>query len=163
MAETGARVFAFEPDPYALEKLRSGLGGLPNVSIIAAAAGASQGKARLYRSANFDSSPDRLSKSSSLFAEKRNVSAECAMDVDIIDFPQFLEDLDHDIALIKIDIEGAEVELLETLLSRPVARRIGDIFVETHERKLFALAARTQALRAATRSSTQPRVNWDWH
>ena len=49
------------------------------------------------------------------------------------------------------------------LLASPAAARIGRIFVETHERALPGLAARTRALKARTRGLARPAVNWDWH
>jgi hypothetical protein len=81
----------------------------------------------------------------------------------LIDFSAFLNALDCDIALIKMDIEGAEVELLETLLEAPVLDRIHAIFVETHERKLPDLAPRMARLKARYGELARPRVNWDWH
>jgi len=163
MAETGARVFAFEPDPHALDRLGQVAAAYPNVTVIPAAAGTEDGQATLYRTADFDRAPDRRSKSSSIYAEKRNVDAERALTIEIRDFPAFLDRLDTEIALIKIDIEGAEVALLEALLPHPAAARIGEIYVETHERRLPHLAARTRALKARTAGCDRPRVNWDWH
>ncbi len=162
MAETGARVFAFEPDPHALTLLHKAVAGHPNVTVIEAAAGAEDGTAQLYRKRGFDREPDRASKSSSLYAEKRNVADE-AIDIEVKDFNAFLADLETDVALIKIDIEGAEVPLMEALLDSPQAARVGEIFIETHERGLPYLAARTAALKSRTAGQTRPRVNWDWH
>ncbi len=163
MARTGADVVAFEPDPHALDLLRKAAAGQPNVTIVAAAAGTEAGTARLYRKTGFAREPDRATKSSSLYAEKRNVTQDGAIAIEIVDFPAWLAAQDRDVALIKMDIEGAEVPLMEALLAAPVAARIGAIFVETHERGLPHLAARTAALRAATAGRTAPRVNWDWH
>ena len=163
MAQTGARVFAFEPDPHARSVLEESVQGLANVTVMPVAVGAKAGQAQLYRRVNFAREPNRASKSSSLFAEKRNVSTADAITVEIIDLAAFLNQLDCDIALIKMDIEGAEVPLMESLLNRPIAARIGDIFVETHERALPQLATRTQALKDKAATLVKPRVNWNWH
>lgn len=145
---------------------RRALGRLSDVDIaidLSANADTETGEACLYRATGFDRQPDRRTKSSSLFAEKRNVTAQNDPTIRIVDFPAFLDGIDHDVALIKIDIEGAEVPLLEALLASPVADRIGDIFVETHERALPHLAARMLALKTACQRRTTPRANWDWH
>ena len=84
-------------------------------------------------------------------------------EVQVMDFCKFLKDLNHDVAIIKMDIEGAEVALMEKLLDDPVTSRIGSIFIETHERKLPELATRTAALKTRTAGSEKPLVNWDWH
>jgi FkbM family methyltransferase len=163
MARTGARVYAFEPDPHAFAILRENTAALPNVTLIHAAAGTEDGTIQLYRATGFARDRNRKSKSSSVFADKRNVSADNAVTVELCDFVAFLQGLDAPVRLIKIDIEGAEVPLLEAVLAAPVAARIGHVFVETHERGLPHLAARTQALKATTRTLDIPRVNWDWH
>ena len=163
MAESGARVYAFEPDPHAFGLLQKALGGFANVTLIAAAAGASDGEITLFRHADFDAAPDRRTKSSSIMAGKANVAGGQAVPVQLIDFSRFVAELDHDVALLKIDIEGAEVPLMEALLARGPAARIHRIFVETHERGLPELALRTDALRAATSGLARPRVNWNWH
>ena len=163
MADTGAQVYAFEPDPHALDLLHAHVGGMPNVTIIAAAAGTENTKAKLYRKVGFAHEPDRASKSSSLFAEKSNVSLSSALDVEVIDFTAFLGQLDRPVALMKIDIEGGEVPLMEALLSRQDRLAIQEIYVETHERKLPHLAMRTRALRDNFAARHLPQVNWDWH
>lgn len=163
MADTGATVWAFEPDPHAFGLLTRAVGDRPNVHLVQAAAGDRAGTATLYRSAAFAREPDRRSKSSSLFAEKRNVDGRNAVEIEIRDFVAFLAGLPGPVALVKIDIEGAEVPLMEALLASDQAARVGAVFVETHERGLPALAARTAALKARTAGMERPRVNWDWH
>lgn len=163
MAETGAQVYAFEPDPHALRMLEKSVEAFANVTIVPAAAGTADGTAQLYRSTKFEREPDRRSKSSSLLPQKRNVSAGASVQIETRDLVAFLTGLDQDIALIKMDIEGAEVALMEALLAAPVAARIGDIFIETHERSLPHLAARTAALRSASSGRIAGRINWDWH
>lgn len=163
MADTGAQVYAFEPDSHAQTLLRKAVAGRDNVTVVAAAASVQDGTARLYRKKGFGREPDRATKSSSLFAEKRNVTDADALDIETVDFPAFLTGLDSDIALIKMDIEGGEVPLMQALLDAPVMARVGRIFVETHERGLPHLAARTAALKATAQARYPGRVNWDWH
>ena len=163
MAATGAQIFAFEPDPHAADLLRGKLDKMDNVRILEAAAGTKEETATLYRRNRFDSEPDRATKSSSLFADKSNMDTSSGFEVQVMDFCKFLTDLDRDIVIIKMDIEGAEVALMEKLLDDPIANRIGAIFVETHERKLSELARRTAALKAITVGQEKPFVNWDWH
>lgn len=163
MAKTGADVIAFEPDPHAFRLMSARLSSYPNVRLVAAAAGAVAGSFQLYRHRDFDAAPDRRTTSSSLIAGKRNVDCAKSVTVEVIDFVEFLRDLDRDVALLKIDIEGAEVALLERLLADASAARIDAIFVETHERMLPDLAARTAALKSGARGHAKPVINWDWH
>lgn len=162
-ARTGADVIAFEPDPHAFALLTARMGGLPNVRLIPAAAGAGADVLKLYRRADFDASPDARTTSSSLFADKHKMDENRAVEVEVMDFPAFLADLNRDVAVLKIDIEGAEVPLMEALLASPVLGRINRMFIESHERVVRSLAARTRALKARTRGMTRPIINWDWH
>jgi FkbM family methyltransferase len=162
MAKTGADVIAFEPDPHAAQLLSRRLSSYSNVRLIAAAAGAEAGSFQLYRHRDFDASPDRRTTSSSLIAGKRNVDTANSLTVEVIDFAAFLRELDRDVTLLKIDIEGAEVDLLERLLPDPIAARIDAIFVETHERMLPNLASRTAALKTTAHGRAKPVINWDW-
>jgi FkbM family methyltransferase len=162
MAAQAAKVYAFEPDPWTAAELRTRLADVSNVEVIEAAAGTEDGTFPLYRTASFDADPAEQSQSSSLMAQKRNIDTSNAIDVRVIDFPAFLESLDADIAVIKMDIEGAEVPLLEALFDHPVKNRIGHLFVETHESRIPDLLARTDALRSRAAAMTQPRVNMDW-
>lgn len=162
MAAHAAKVYAFEPDPWTAAELRTRLADLPNVEVIEAAAGTEDGTFPLYRTASFDADPVEQSQSSSLMAQKRNIDTASAVDVKVIDFPSFLEGMEGEIAVIKMDIEGAEVPLLEALFDHPVKTRIGHLFVETHESRIPDLLARTDALRARAAAMTRPRVNMDW-
>lgn len=162
MAAQAAKVYAFEPDPWTAQKLREGLADLNNVEVIEAAAGTEDGSFPLYRTASFDADPVEQSQSSSLMAQKKNIDTSAAIEVSVIDFPAFLERLDTDIAVIKMDIEGAEVPLLEALFDHPVASRIGHLFVETHESRIPDLLPRTDALRTRAAGMVTPVVNMDW-
>lgn len=164
MASGTRRVVAFEPDPWAFAALHRNVGDLDNVQIENAAAGTSGGTVLLYRCAGFDDDPAFNSQSSSVVAGKSNVTQEDAIEVRQIDFIGYLEDLDEDIGVLKMDIEGAEIDLLEALFDRPgILKRIGYIFAETHEARIPGHEPRVTALRERARSMTQPRVNLYWH
>lgn len=163
MAEHSREVIAFEPDPWTSERLRSNLLDLPNVRIIQAAASTTTGIAKLYRHSEFQKSPVVNSKSSSLFKGKTNVTSDGSIDVEQIDFLSFLRNLDCDIGIIKIDIEGAEVDILERLLSEDdLLKRILFIFVETHEKKLPEQADRVAALHEKVKHIRSPKIDLYW-
>ena len=162
MATHAGRVYAFEPDPWTADRFRENLAGFPNVEVVEAAASIEHGTIKLYRTAGFENDPEVQSQSASIMAKKRNIDTSTAIDVAQIDFTAFLEDLDKDISVIKIDIEGAEVALMEKLLDHPVLHRIGYIFVETHESRLPELAERSEALRRRSKTIAHPIINMDW-
>ena len=164
MALKAKQVVAFEPDPWAYAALHRNVADLNNVKIENAAAGTSEGTVLLYRRAEFEKDPAFNSQSSSVIAEKCNVIEEGAVEVRQIDFIGYLEDLDERIGLLKVDIEGAEVDLLEALFDRPdILKRIDFIFAETHETRIPGHEPRVAALRERARLTNQPRVNLYWH
>lgn len=164
MARSVRQVIAFEPDPWALEKLRANLAGYGNVKIEAAAAGVSDDPAILYRHLEFVSDPASLSQSSSTLANKGNIDRTAGIEVRQLDFLRYLANLDTEIGILKMDIEGAEVEILEALLARPdLLGRISYVFAETHERIIPEHRSRVAVLRERVQQIERPRINLDWH
>ena len=163
IASTGAKVLAFEPDPVAFQVLRERTKHLANVHLYQAAASTSSGYMVLHRHKEFQSDPVSRTIASSLLADHRRVSMDGACKVEAIDFVHFLLNLETDVALLKIDIEGAEVSLMEAVLASPAVNRLDHVFVETHMRMLPDLASRTRALVEMTKSMRRPIINWDWH
>ncbi len=163
MAFMAKQVIAFEPDPWAYAALQANVADLDNVRIENVAAGVNEGKAILYRHARFEEDPAHYSRSSSVVVDKINVAETGAVEVRQVDFIRYLEDLDEDIAVLKMDIEGAEVDLLEALLDRPdILRRIDHIFAETHETRIPDHASRVTALCERARKIERPCINLFW-
>ena len=164
MASGTKQVIAFEPDPWSLAALQANTADLDNVGIENAAAGTSERMVLLYRHVQFEEDPNFYSVSSSVIANKRNVSEESAIEVRQINFVSYLENLDEDIGILKIDIEGAEVELLEALFDKPDSlKRVHHIFAETHETKIPGHESRVNALQKRAQRIKKPRINLYWH
>jgi FkbM family methyltransferase len=166
LAASGAVVHAFEPDPYNLEKLLERFAGTPNVTLHAAAVGTAAGSIRLMRAANWEADPELASVKSTVVAGGQNIAEGEGIEVALIDFPAFLRGLigSHGrVAFVKMDIEGAELELLSSMLDQRLFDDIQLTVAETHERKFKELRPRFAALRAAVAEAYPPtRVNLDW-
>ncbi len=164
MALKAKRVIAFEPDPWACAELRAGVADLDNVTIVNAAAGVCEKKIPLYRHDQFENDPASYSISSSVISDKRDIAQENTVEVRQIDFIRYLENLDEEIGVLKIDIEGAEVDLLESLFDRPdILACIENIFVETHEKRIPAHKQRIYALDEKSQNIERPYINLSWH
>ena len=143
--------------------LEANLADLDNVRIEKAAVGMIDGMVLLYRHVRFEEDPTLYSESSSLLAIKSNVTEKKAVEVRQIDFIRYLKELNEDIGILKIDIEGAEVDLLESLLNRPdILKRINHIFVGTHESRIPGHEPRVQLLREQVRGIKRPNINLYW-
>jgi FkbM family methyltransferase len=168
LAATGATVHAFEPDPYAFGKLEKRTAGLPNVVRYNAALGVNSGTIKLMRAANFDDNPKGASVKSTVLSGGRKIDEDegSAIDVPLISFFDFADDLSREhgqIAFVKMDIEGAELEILEQMHERGFFERIGLTVAETHENKFKDLRPRFKALREKTTEAFPiTKVNLDW-
>ena len=164
MAAMAKQVIAFEPDPWTHSLLQDNIADLDNVRIENAAAGTSEGTVLLYRHARFAENPVYYSQSATVILYDTDfLSEESAAEVRQIDFIAYLEDLDEDIGVLKIDIEGAEMDLLEALFDRPdMLERIDHIFAETHETWIPGLGPRVKALRARASRIDRPCIDLDW-
>lgn len=164
LAATAGRVIAFEPDPWSVEQLRANTRDLDNVVIEEAAASVEDGQIALMRHVAFDDDPGLNSLSTTIVSEKGNMPVEASTTVRQVDFIRYARELDEEIGVLKIDIEGAEVPLLEALIEAPdLLRRIHYIFAETHEKKIPGHPARVDALRAFAETCERPRINLYWH
>lgn len=166
LAASGAMVHAFEPDPYNFAKLEERFAGVANVTLHAAAVGTSEGSIRLMRAANWEADPELASVKSTIVAGGQNIAEGEGIDVALIDFRAFLRGLvaaHGRVAFVKIDIEGAELDLLAAMLDAQLFDHIQLTVAETHERKFKDLRPRFAALREAVAVAYPPtRVNLDW-
>ena len=160
MADTGAAVHAFEPDPVAFETLSKTVGARSNVVLHNAAVGVGAGEVPLYRIESFLDDPISRTQNSSTIASKRRASATDRVLVPQIDFVDFLRSLGFHVALVKMDIEGAEVEVLRKVVETGTHEKIGKIFVETHEKQIPELRRKTRELIRLTRKAGN--ISCDW-
>lgn len=165
LAATGAEVWAFEPDPWCFAQLTARFAETPNVVLHNAALGASAGTVRLMRADNFDANPRGASVKSTILDGGRRIDAGTGIDVELVDFPALVADraAAGGIAFVKLDIEGAELEILEELDRRDLMDGIRCLVAETHERKFKDLRPRFRALRRLVAEKyANGRVHLDW-
>jgi FkbM family methyltransferase len=166
LATTGADVVAFEPDPFAFKTLEQKFANLPNVTLINAAVGVGSGTVRLMRADNFGDNPEGASVKSTILDGGRRIDAENAVEVPLIDFPSWVADqvkARGEVAFIKMDIEGADLDILEKMDAEQLFQNVRCLVAETHERKFKDLRDRYKALRDKVSESYAPgKVNLDW-
>lgn len=155
----GMKVIAFEPDPVARAVLERRTKDDSSITIIPKAVG---GHAR---TATFHQRPDVddviKTQSSSLLLTHEHTGGN-TFDVEVVDIVEFIEQLDGRVATVKMDIEGAEIECLEAMLNAGTHRRIGFMFVETHERFSDDLHQKTAALRERIISEGINNIDLNW-
>jgi len=168
LAQTGAIVHAFEPDPWAFGQLEKKFASTENVILHNVAVGVVEGTIQLMRAADIDANPKGASVKSTTLVGARNIDAEActSVDVPLINFPAMLEEQfskTGEIAFVKMDIEGAELELLQKMHKSGLFNKICLTVAETHEHKFKELRPQFKALRNDI-SAEFPitKVNLDW-
>jgi len=162
MAESGAEVHAFEPNPDAFRELERVTKGHANVTLYQAAVTAESGPVDLYLHKRAGDDPVFWSKSSSLLADKSNVREDQSVRVEGIQLGRFIQDLGRPVKLLKMDIEGAEVDVLNQLLDEGLHESIEHAFVEVHDRRVKRLAEPTQRLRDRLQELGASHFRLDW-
>jgi FkbM family methyltransferase len=163
LAATGAEVHAYEPDPWTFARLADVAGHLPNVTLHNAAVSDADEVVTMRRNPGFAADPETASLGTSILKIAPGLPVGEAFEARCVDLRRVLRELGGRVDLVKIDIEGAEVPLLETLLDAPELDMIEAMFVETHEVNMPELRERLAALRARVAARTRgPYINLDW-
>jgi len=162
LAARGAEVYAFEPNPYAFDVLSARFASSPRVHCLAKAVATRSGTARLHL--HVDALSDQLtwSTASSLLASKPNVDPSTFVDVQTVDLDAFLAGLDRPVRVLKLDVEGAEIEILERLLETGRLGAVEHVLVEMHDRRIPGLEERGSALRERLTAPAYHHVHLDW-
>ena len=163
IAATGASVYAFEPNPHAFAVLKERFAGRANVACINKAVGAESKVDLLYLDRRSASDPVRFATGSSLLPSYQCVDPMTSVEVEVVDLVAFLQSFGKKIELVKIDVEGTEIDILERLLKASPPLEIGCVFVEMHDQKVPELVARGAAIRAEINGRGIDWIDLNWH
>lgn len=162
MARTGATVHAFEPNRVAFDALARAVAEFPDVTLHHAALVTAEGPVKLYMHRRAKEDPLLRSVSSSTIVDKANVAPDDFEMVEGIDIVAFLRGLGAPVKLLKMDVEGAEVGLINRLLDEGLQECIGHAFVEVHDRSIRSLREPTHALRERLAALGAANFRLDW-
>lgn len=165
VASSGATVHAFEPDPRNWERLVETCGHLPNVTLHHAAVATEEGEITIYGSARFAGREDARLSGSSIMADNTAADPSDAHSVKAVALLPFLRGLiarHGRINALKIDIEGAEVPVLEQLVATDIFQHINLTLVETHRWLFPNLRKNYTALYEFARANPGLNINLHW-
>jgi FkbM family methyltransferase len=163
-AGRGCVVHAYEPNPDAFAVLQAAVAGHRAVSLHQAAVGEAAGHARLYLHTGYRGGDHDHLESSSLLADKSNVDPERFYEVEVRDAAEVVAAVPGRIALLKIDVEGAEYAILRRLIAAGALHRIERVVVETHADRIASLRdahREIEALIAARGLGAKIRFGWE--
>jgi FkbM family methyltransferase len=163
IASRGAKVYAFEPNSSAFLQLKKKSKAFPNIKPLNVAAGVTYKTSKLYlHSNNQGKNTIELSSSSSLIKSKPNNSDYNFENIEEINFSEFLSDFKK-IDILKIDIEGYEIELINHLIDNNSLDIIKKIFIETHYHKWPELKQPTlDLIQRVENLGLTEKINFGW-
>ena len=163
LAQSGATVHAFEPDPQTFAILKENVGHLENVVLHQAAVALEGGNQTLRRLPDGldGGTPEEISWGSSILPTADHSSPDTAV-VDVRAFDDVLAEIGRTISIVKMDIEGCEIALLGQIIAHCDRYDIDTLFAETHEVYRPDHWADVMRLRAAAEKVVRPDIHPYW-
>ena len=159
--DKGFKVHAFEPDTIALKELKKKCETSKELKLYEAAVGLKNERQKLYRYRKFDESNPYSTQGSSLL-NYRSGKNKPFIEIKVIDFIEYLKQQTDSISLLKMDIEGIEIDILNKIIDENLHKKIKFIFVETHERFSHSLGVETAKLKLRIKKLKIRNINLDW-
>jgi len=159
--DRGFKVHAFEPDTIALKELKKKCETSKELKLYEAAVGLKNERQKLYRYRKFDESNPYSTQGSSLL-NYRSGKNKPFIEIKVIDFIEYLKQQTDSISLLKMDIEGIEIDILNKIIDENLHKKIKFIFVETHERFSHSLGVETAKLKLRIKKLKIRNINLDW-
>jgi FkbM family methyltransferase len=162
-AATPAEIYAFEPNPHAFSLSQKRFQGNRRVHCINKGVMDLECKLPLFLpKAQGSSDHIDVSVKASFLGGDMNVGNEL-VEMDCVNLGNFIASLNARIKLLKLDIEGAECKVLNSLLDSGLIHKIDFVVVETHEKQMPELVPEIDALRQRLRDENlEARVRLDW-
>jgi FkbM family methyltransferase len=153
----GGFCYAFEPALDAVSLLNRKYAGNKNIEIIPAAVSDKNGTATFNTNGGFNQGAHLVTDSA-----QSSCNAYQVKTVRLVSFIQELLNKHKNIFMIKIDIEGAEFDVLEDIIQSGVYKNIKYIFVETHEWWFKNLKPRLEHVKGLLADKHIENIYLDW-
>ena len=154
----GAITHIFEPNIYLFAFLKNKYAKNPNAILHNKAV-----SNKSYRTSFLIDSGGILSQGNRIIKTDENVKE--SYEVEVIDLSSFINDEilpNNNIAFLKLDVEGAEFDIMESLLSKRLHEKIDYIACETHERFFQDSEAKISRLREQIALANAKNIFLDW-
>lgn len=162
LARTGVTIYSFEPDPIAFKVLSEKSIGKKNITCYNKGVWDKNATVKLHRHNEIGNDEVDFTVGSSIIKEKKNVNINSFIEIEVIDLVLFIKSLNRKIDLIKLDVEGAEIEILKKIIDEDVNSLFKIMYVETHETKIPGQSDELILIKQqmADKGITNIKLNW---
>lgn len=159
-AHHARQVFSFEPNPHVFAELKARTKHYPNITIFNKAVSDQTGTTKLY----FETpKPGRFYEGATIMQGKSNVGYGKYHDVETISISDVLDLIGEQVAVVKMDIEGAEYMVLDAMLASGRMAEIHKVYIECHVDRIAGLAeAKAKTLAAAQAAGVLEKLDFTW-
>ncbi|KEO75576.1 FkbM family methyltransferase [Anditalea andensis] len=158
-----ASIIAFEPDPMAYKLLVDRFEGNPNITCHNKAVSDEDCTAKLYfHTEQHQNSHSAYTVSSSIVKNKVNINSLNSIEVEAVDLDRYISNLNRWVDILKMDVEGAEIDILEKMIQNKTYQNIGLILVETHETKIPGHHKKVAAIKATIDKLKIKNIKLNW-
>jgi FkbM family methyltransferase len=159
---TGATVYAFEPDPIAFESLQKNCYKRKNIHCINKGVWDKNTTLRLFRHAEMKNNEQAFTVGSSIVDIKKNITTDSSVEIEVVSLVEFIQYLNRKVDLIKVDVEGAETEILRSVIQQDAHTLFKMMYVETHETKIPGQKEELEKIKEQMKQKgiTNIKLNW---
>jgi FkbM family methyltransferase len=162
-ARTGATVYAFEPDPLCFDILAKRFRAIRSVHCLSVGVMDRECTLTLRTPRGHDQWDDLDTTIGATLDPRINSERIRETQISCIDLSSFIKRLNKRVRLLKLDIEGAEIPVLNHLIDTNTIAAIDLVVVETHEKIMPHLRPGTDLLRARIQSAgLSSKIRLDW-
>ena len=164
-ARYNCKVYSFEPTKVTFNILSNRFKNIENVILKNNACWINNSKIKLYHHELSNFNEIYWSDGNSLLADKTNVLKDNYEEVDAINLSEFIFEITgkQQIDLIKMDVEGAEVELINHIIDTGAINKVNYLICETHEKKNKFLLEGTNLLKEKVKNlGLQNKIYFNW-
>ena len=162
-ARTGARVYAFEPNPLCFSILSRRFSMTPNVTCFNKGVMDKNCTLELVTPKTHGKWDEFDTSTGSTVMLSQLPAGTCKTSVECIDLSEFIFFLNQRVRFLKLDIEGSEICVINGLIDTNAIDRVDLVLAETHERQLPFLREDTDRMKQRILDSgLQAKIRLDW-
>ena len=162
LSVTGATIYAFEPDLVAFKILSERCSNKKNITCINKGVWDKDASIKLYRHHEMKYNEASFTTGSSIVANKKNVDIVSSYEIKVIDLVNFIRQLNKKVDLVKVDIEGAETEILKKIITEDAYSLFNTMYVETHETKIPGQAEELNTIKQQMKEKGIINIKLNW-